>query len=143
MRKAPLILIIDDDESDLAAMQTVLEATGCHVATGLNGEEGLQQARRLRPDLVIVDLLMPPPDGFEVCRRLEEDERLRHIPRIVVTALGEKMHKSTGSIDVQSRVDAHAYMEKPVDLEALGRRVEELLKTDDDAAIGPRQGGVP
>lgn len=129
MRAAPLILIIDDDESDLAAMQTALEATGYHVTTGQNGEEGLVQASRLCPDLVILDLLMPPPDGFEVCRRLDEDERLRHIPRIVVTALGEKMHKSAASIDVQSRVDADAYMEKPVDLDALGRQVARLLES--------------
>ena len=129
MPREPLILIIDDDELDLAAMQMALGSRGYQVVTSNNGEEGLARARELQPDLVIVDLLMPPPDGFEVCRRLDEDEGLREIPRIVVTALREKMHKAAASVDVQSRLDADAYMDKPLDPEALERQVREVLES--------------
>jgi len=120
-------LIIDDDELDLAAMRVALEAEGFQVETYQRSEDGLRRVREVQPDLVIVDLMMPPPDGFEVCRRLEQDDQLRRVPRIVVSAISEKMHKSTTGIDVQSRVDADEFMEKPVDPEALSRRVHELL----------------
>ena len=127
MRESPLILVIDDDELDLGAMEVTLKAAGFQVVTCQSSKEALRRARELQPDFVITDLMMPPPDGFEICRGLDEDERLRNVPRIVVSAIGEKMHKSTTGIDVQSRVDADDFMEKPVDPEELARRVRRLL----------------
>jgi len=123
-----VILIIDDDELDLAAMQITLESQGYEVLTSRSGDDGLRRAREAAPDLVILDLLMPPPDGFEVCRRLAQDPQLRNVPRIVVTALHEKMHKATTSADVRTRVDADVYMDKPVDPETLVSCVRELVE---------------
>ncbi|MFH0965497.1 MAG: response regulator [Planctomycetota bacterium] len=123
-----VVLIIDDDEMDLAAMQISLESQGYEVLTTRSGEEGLRRAQESPPDLVIVDLLMPPPDGFEVCRRLALDPCLRKVPRIVVTALHEKMHKAATSADVRTRVDADLYLDKPVDPDGLASCVRELVE---------------
>lgn len=142
MRSTQLILIIDDEELDLTAMQMILEAAGYNVVTSQSGAKALELARALDPDLLIVDLLMPPPDGFEICRRLDEAEGFRRIPRIVVTALSEKMHKTTTSIDVRSRVDADDYMEKPLDPGVLVARVGEILQADRPAADAHKEEDV-
>lgn len=121
------ILIIDDDEMDSTAMATVLRSAGYAVVICSDGEEGLRQARERVPDLIIVDLLMRPPDGFEVCRRLEQDERLRSVPRLVVTALPEKLHKALESFDIQGQLDVDDCVAKPVDLGTLAEHVRQIL----------------
>jgi len=71
--KAPLdgtALIIDDDPAERTLFSFVLEEQGLHVTTAEHGEEGLRLAARLRPDLIMLDIVMPDVDGFEVCRRL-------------------------------------------------------------------------
>ena len=97
------------------------------MVTSRTGDDAVAQAQRVRPDLVIVDLLMPPPDGFEVCRRLADEDQLRGVPRVVVTALREKMHKMHTSADVQTRIDADAYIDKPIEPDELLACVGGLL----------------
>ena len=127
MATGRVILIVDDDEMDLLAMRTTLEARGYQVVTSRTGDDAVAQAQRVRPDLVIVDLPMPPPDGFEVCRRLADEDQLRGVPRVVVTALREKMHKMHTSADVQTRIDADAYIDKPIEPDELLACVGGLL----------------
>src|SRR5688572_1869532 len=96
------ILVIDDDPDLLNIIKTQLKFSGYDVITAYNGEEGIHLARTESPDLVIVDLLMPVMDGFEVCRRLRQDRMTYLTPIIMLTASGTQLDKITalkGGVD--------------------------------------------
>ncbi len=118
------ILIIDDD--DMLLIPTILEHAGYTVLTALNGAEGLQLASELRPDLIICDIMMPPPDGFEVRRQLNRDPEVKSIPFIFVTAL-------TGQSDRLQGIESGAddYITKPFNRHELLARVNAVLRRSD------------
>jgi CheY-like chemotaxis protein len=80
------LLIVDDEVAILEALTDILSVEGYEVATAANGAEGLQQVGRDRPDLILLDLMMPVMDGQEMLRRLKEDPALRSIPVVVMSA---------------------------------------------------------
>jgi DNA-binding response OmpR family regulator len=123
MRKPPLLLIADDNPLNVDILKTRLEANGYHTVTATDGEEALAVARAERPDLILLDVMMPKVDGLEVCRRLKGDASLPFIPVIMVTA-------KTDSADVVAGLDAGAeeYLAKPVDGMALVARVRSMLR---------------
>jgi two-component system response regulator MprA len=114
------IMIIEDDEGILRVLRRALTYEGYQVETALEGENGLSQAREWRPDLVILDLMLPGMDGLEVTQRLRTDG---NIPILMLTA------KDTVNDRVQG-LDAGAddYMTKPFDLDELLARVRALLR---------------
>jgi len=132
------ILIIDDDDAELEAMRVALESRRHEVLLASDGCTGLEMAEKTRPDLVIVDLMMPPPNGFTVCERLRRAEGDFHPAVLVLTGLSEKMHKTVDSADVRLRLDADDYIEKPVDLEDLFKRVDALLNRGQSNAGGEK-----
>jgi len=83
------ILAIDDEEESLAVLSTAVEYAfpGTGFTTATNGLKGIDLALAVNPDIILLDIVMPAMDGFEVCRRLKEDVRLRHIPVVFLTAL--------------------------------------------------------
>jgi CheY-like chemotaxis protein len=87
---APLVLVADDDEDILGLVSFRLERSGYEVAAAKDGEEALRLARKLSPALVVLDVMMPRLDGYEVTRRLREDEATRGIPVILLTALAQE-----------------------------------------------------
>lgn len=115
------ILIIDDD--DMLLIPTILEQAGYTVLTAINGTEGLQLASEHRPDLIICDIMMPPPNGFEVRRRLNQDPAIKSIPFIFVTAL-------TGQSDRLQGIESGAddYITKPFNRQELLARVKAVLR---------------
>jgi len=82
------ILIIEDEPDQILMMKMRLEANSYEVFQALDGEEGLEKARKIKPDLIILDLILPKIDGNEVCRRLKEDPLTNKIPVIIITAYG-------------------------------------------------------
>ena len=80
------LLIVDDEVAILEALTDILSVEGYEVATAANGAEGLAQANKSRPDLILLDLMMPVMDGQEMLRRLKEDPGLRTIPVVVMSA---------------------------------------------------------
>lgn len=84
--KKPLVLIIDDSMKNLQVMGTMLRKIDCEIAVANSGEIGLSITGQVTPDLILLDIMMPVMDGFEVCRRLQENETTRHIPVIFITA---------------------------------------------------------
>ena len=80
------ILIIDDQPFFITMQQTLLKQQGYRVLSAGSGPEGLTRAKQQKPDLILLDIEMPGMDGFLVCERLKQDEELRHIPVIVLTA---------------------------------------------------------
>ncbi len=123
MRTPPLILIVEDNPVNLVILRTRLLANHYEVITATDGEEGLRKARKIQPDLILLDILMPKMDGLEVCRRLKGDPSLSFIPIIMVTA-------QTDSKDVIAGLEAGGdeYLTKPVDHAALVARVRSMLR---------------
>lgn len=124
MRAPPRILIVDDIPANVEIAQMRLEAHGYEIVTATDGEEGLDKAVRLQPDLILLDVMMPKLDGIEVVKRLKQDVSLRTIPVIMLTAKADIK-------DVVAGLDAGAdeYLTKPLDQTALVARVRSMLRT--------------
>jgi serine phosphatase RsbU (regulator of sigma subunit) len=123
MREPPLILIVDDNPANVEILQMRLMANSYDVITAIDGEMGLNMAREKLPDLILLDIMMPKMDGFEVCRQLKGDLTIPFMPIILVTA-------KTESKDVVAGLEAGGdeYLTKPVDHAALVARVKSMLR---------------
>ena len=115
---APSILIIDDDSNNLAIVAGLLEECSHTIFVAEDGESGISRAMLAKPDLILLDVMMPGLDGFETCRRLKETDATRDIPVIFMTALSQLNQKITG---FQS--GAVDYITKPLQREELLARV--------------------
>ena len=80
------ILVVDDDRSIITLLNNFLSAQGYHVLVAYDGLEGMVQARKEIPDLILLDVMMPEINGYDVCSNLKFDEKLKHIPIIVLTS---------------------------------------------------------
>lgn len=117
------LLLVDDDEDLRLALKLRFESLGFEVLTAANGLEGLQKGRDERPDLIILDLMLPSLNGYEVCRLLKFDQKYRAIPIILCTARSRAEDMAMGL-----QVGADAFITKPFDGKALIAKTEELLK---------------
>jgi two-component system cell cycle response regulator DivK len=115
-----LVLVIDDSEATRKLYALSLELEGYVVAQARDGQDGLQQARDLVPDIIITDLAMPIMDGWETIRRLRGDPRTRHIPIIACSGHHAPRRMDGAAPDV--------LLAKPCPLDALVAEVERLLK---------------
>jgi class 3 adenylate cyclase/AmiR/NasT family two-component response regulator len=124
MRDPALILVVDDNEANVDILETRLQSQGYRVITARDGEEAVQRATAEHPDLILLDIMMPKLDGFEVTRRLRADASLPFMPIILVTA-------KTDTRDIVSGLDAGAdeYLTKPIDQASLVARVRSLLRS--------------
>lgn len=120
---AERILIVDDEEDLLQLMAFNLESAGFQVVTARNGRDALHHARSARPDLILLDLMLPDVQGTEVCRTLKADEQTRQIPVIMVTARGEEIDRVVGF-----ELGADDYVVKPFSPRELVLRVKAMLK---------------
>ncbi|MBI1884277.1 MAG: response regulator [Chlamydiae bacterium] len=118
----PKIAIIDDDEDIVEVTLSFLKRRGFDVAKALDGESGIEMIRKEKPDLILLDLMLPGIDGFEVCRRIKEDSTLWHLPIIYFTAKGEFSEKIMGL-----RSGGDDYITKPFEPEELLARVWMIL----------------
>lgn len=132
----PLILVVDDEAINRLLLVTALRKRGYGVIEADGGEKALQLAFDRRPDLVLLDVMMPELTGFEVCRRIKEDPSTRTIPVVLVTALHS--HE-----DVERGIAAGAdeFISKPVDISELMVRVRMLLKMGEMKRL--MEGGNP
>lgn len=122
MEMSPKILIVDDAVDTVDLLRKRFHAEGYDTAEAFNGEEALTKVAEYAPDLVVLDVMMPIMDGYEVCRRLKADEKTKYIPVLMLTAKGEVEHKVKG-LDI----GADDYMAKPFDYKELSARVRSLL----------------
>ena len=116
------ILIVDDEPEIVDVLSARLETQGYEIVTGSNGEEALQKAKEQSPDLIICDVMMPPPNGFQVCRTIKDDPELKDIPVILLTAKAAESDKFWGT---ESRADE--YITKPYNSDELLSKVKNLL----------------
>jgi CheY-like chemotaxis protein len=129
---APKKVLIVDDELNIRIYVAVLFETSGYISIATkNGKEGLQKARELAPDLIILDVMMPEAGGVTMYRALKADPRLKHIPVIMLTGVGEKSfahYLKMLNIQVKDPVpEPEAYMEKPLDQDKLLELAEKLL----------------
>jgi len=117
------ILIIDDEEKDIILLRRMLKSDNYRLFSAIGGRKGLEMVQEVSPDLILLDVMMPEIDGFEVCRRIKQDEKSWIIPVIMVTALRDKKYhlKALG-------VDADDFVSKPVDKIELLIRIKSLLR---------------
>jgi two-component system, OmpR family, alkaline phosphatase synthesis response regulator PhoP len=116
------VLIADDNPQGVELLEAYLGDTGYEVATAFDGEETLQKVRDWRPELVLLDVMMPKLSGFEVCKRLKADPATRGVAVLMITALDQPS-------DVDRAVDAGTddFLTKPINQTDLLRRVRALL----------------
>ena len=122
------ILIIDDDKDMTEALKIILEDESYKVKVAFTGKQGLDAIREEKPDLIILDLLLPGEDGVSICRNLKNAPEYKDIPVLVLTALARKMEKKIFSPAVRENLGADEYLDKPVDPEKLVEKVRKLLK---------------
>ena len=117
------VLVIDDEPSNRNLLEAFLGKQGYAVTTAGGGQEGLELAHSASPDVILLDVMMPSIDGFEVCRRIKRDPRLVRVPTILVTALTDRKDRHTGIA-----AGADEFLSKPLDLQEVGLRVKNALR---------------
>jgi two-component system alkaline phosphatase synthesis response regulator PhoP len=128
MEKKAKILLVDDDADFVESTRIVLESKPYDVIVANNGDEGLRKARETRPDLIILDVIMPVKDGFTAAEQLKKDPQLSRIPTIMLTAFAEKHAEASIPVSRGFTLEAEDYIEKPVAPEELLARVDKQLK---------------
>ncbi len=118
-----LILVVDDVPANVKLLEAKLSAEYYDVVTARNGFEAIQQAQQHKPDLILLDVMMPGMDGFEACRRMKEDPTISHIPVVMVTALSEVSDRINGL-----EAGADDFITKPINDTALFARVRSLVR---------------
>lgn len=127
MSKQAKILIVDDDPVFVNSTKAVLESK-YQVSTASDGDEGLRKVAEVKPDLIILDVIMPTKDGFTACEQLKKDPRFSEIPVIILTSFAEKRGESNIPVSAGLTLEAEAYVDKPVAPQKLLETVERLLK---------------
>ncbi len=120
---APLILIIEDDASLRRILCLQLTKLGYRTAEATNGREGFEQAKALHPDLLLLDLMMPEMDGFQVLKRVKCIDSLADTPVLILTASHDDHHRRKGLSHMAS-----GFMTKPYSLNELKDRIERALR---------------
>lgn len=121
------ILIVDDEMDALLALKVALETEGYSIAEAKDGYEAIDKVHSEIPDVILLDLMIPGIDGFEVCRQLKSDPMYRHIPIIMLTARGEIDDKVEGI-----ELGADDYVTKPFNLKELKARIKMILRRSQD-----------
>lgn len=117
------ILLVDDEPLLVEMVSMRLEANDYEVISAGDGQEALEKVRKAKPDLIILDLMLPKIDGYKVCRMLKFDDKYKNVPIILFTARAQQSDMKLGE-----EVGADAYLVKPFEAEVLLAKIEELLK---------------
>ena len=120
---AKRILVVDDEADVVSLLRLTLKGQGYDIITASNGQEGLEKARTEKPDLILLDVMLPKLDGYKVARMLRFDERYSKIPIIMITAKIQEKDKETGL-----EMGADAYITKPFDMTTLLSKIDQTLK---------------
>ena len=124
------ILIVDDDPDLVEAVSMILESKKYDVVAAYGGIEGLDKAKTEKPDLIVLDVMMPDKDGYVVCKELKADPQLRKIPVLLLTAVVSKIPTTRYTQQMGLETEADDYIDKPVEPEVLVKRIETLISKE-------------
>jgi len=122
------VLVVEDNADEAQMIRMILEPEGYTVTLAPDGQAGLEQVEARKPDLIILDVMMPILDGFAMCAKLREDPEYNTIPVILLTAVADRVRDTKYPIDGVLRAEAEEYLEKPVDPKELLAAVDRWLK---------------
>ncbi len=122
MSRKPTILAVDDEPNILLSLEYILEQEGYDVHVARDGDEALELADRIRPDLILLDVAMPRKDGYEVCRVLRGNENLASTKVVMLTAKGQPLERKKGL-----EVGADMYVTKPFSADDLLDKIRKVL----------------
>ena len=117
------VLVVDDEPDLIRILEFGLKAAGYQVEIAVDGQEGLKKAREIRPDIILLDLMLPKLDGYKVCRLLKFDERYRQIPIIILSARTQE-----GDQALAKEMGANRFITKPYEFSEILAHIEALLK---------------
>lgn len=120
------ILIADDNQANRELLEAYLAPFDCEIEIAVDGQETLDRVSSFRPDLILLDVMMPKLSGFEVCKQVKESDDTRHIMILMVTALNE-----LGDIERAVSAGTDDFLSKPVNKVELNKRVENMLRLKD------------
>lgn len=121
------ILVVDDDPDLVETVSLMLESKGCEVGKAYDGVEGDESIRKRRPDLIILDVMMPRKDGYALCSELKANEETSDIPVVLLTAVGDAVPSTRYTHADGMVTEADDYIAKPIDTEGLWTVVNSLL----------------
>ncbi len=121
------VLIVDDDPDMVETVGMMLESKGFEVGKAYDGVEGEASIRQRRPDLVVLDVMMPRKNGYVLCAELKKDKATRDIPVILLTAVGEAVPTTTYSHADGMATEADDYIPKPVESEVLVEAIQRFF----------------
>jgi two-component system alkaline phosphatase synthesis response regulator PhoP len=124
---AKKILVIDDDPDLVEATSIILKSRKYDVSAAYGGIEGLEKAKNERPDLIVLDVMMPDKDGYTVCKELKADTDLSQIPVLLLTAVVSHISTTRYTQQMGMETEADDYLDKPVEPQVLVERIEALL----------------
>jgi len=122
------ILLVDDDADFTEATKLLLESRSYTVTIANDGKEGLRKVEVEQPHLIILDVMMPEMDGYQVCTKLKSDPKYSWIPILLLTAVGEAIPTTSYTKEMGMRMEADDYIPKPVEPVEIVERVEKLLR---------------
>ena len=131
------ILVIDDDELVSRTLQRALKLYDYQVMVANSGTEGLHMARRHRPDLLVLDVIMPGTDGYQVCRQVRGDPMLKNVPILFLTAKSKDEDKIEGF-----RAGGDDYLAKPFNMQELQLRIKAILRRTSNSRIDETEGQI-
>lgn len=121
------ILVVDDDPDLVETVAMMLESKGCEVGRAYDGVEGEESIKERRPDLVILDVMMPRKDGYVLCSEMKAQAGTRDIPVVLLTAVGEAVPTTKYTHSDGMSTEADDYIAKPIDADGLWQVVSGLL----------------
>jgi two-component system alkaline phosphatase synthesis response regulator PhoP len=121
------ILVVDDDPDLVDATSMILQSKKYDVVTAYDGVEGMEQAIKEKPDLIVLDVMMPQKDGYTLCKELKADPDLRRIPVLLLTAVVSHISTTRFTQQMGMETEADDFIDKPVEPQVLVDRIEALL----------------
>jgi two-component system alkaline phosphatase synthesis response regulator PhoP len=121
------ILMVDDDKVLVTATKALLESKGYGVSTAYDGDEGLAKAKSEKPDLIILDIIMPTKDGFSVCEQIKQDPATEEIPVLIMTTFAKDKAGTNIPASAGLSLEAEGYVDKPVNPEQLLGLIKKML----------------
>jgi two-component system alkaline phosphatase synthesis response regulator PhoP len=128
MQEKKRILLVDDEPDFVSVVRINLEREGYEVEVAYDGTEGLRKARANPPDAIVLDVMMPEPDGYKVCAELKGDKQSAHIPVLMLTAVAANVPSTRYSHYDGMTMEADDYLAKPASAERIAESLKRLLK---------------